>query len=163
MRKIISLVLVAAMLLCAMVITPAATDDILDAHNVKISAEYFVNATGRTSRTRYLIWVSTYTQHLYIFQGTKGNWKLIKDWECSTGAPWSPTPTGIFGKEIEGHESHDGRIPYWCNFQTANSIHGHRSSYTFGSPQSNGCVRNYNENAKWIYYNCDIGTAVVVY
>jgi len=41
MRKIISLVLVAAMLLCAMVITPAATDDILDAHNVKISAEYF--------------------------------------------------------------------------------------------------------------------------
>ena len=41
MRRILSLVLVAAMLLCAMVITPAATDDILDANNVKISAEYF--------------------------------------------------------------------------------------------------------------------------
>lgn len=128
----------------------------------KISAENFVNGSGQSSRTEYLIWVSTYTQHLYVFRGSRGNWKLIKDWECSTGAPWSPTPTG-FGKAIEGYKSYDDRIPYWCNFQTANSIHGHRSSYTFGSPQSNGCVRNYNNNAKWIYYNCDKGTAVIVY
>ena len=128
----------------------------------KISAESFVNGSGQSSRTGYLIWVSTYTQHLYVFRGSRGNWKLIKDWECSTGDPSSPTPTG-FGKAINGYKSHDDRIPYWCNFQTANSIHGHRSSYTFGSPQSNGCVRNYNENAKWIYYNCDIGTAVIIY
>lgn len=128
----------------------------------KISAENFVNGSGQSSRTGYLIWVSTYTQHLYLFQGSRGKWKLMMDWECSTGAPESPTPTG-FGKEINGHKSYDDRIPYWCNFQTANSIHGHRSSYTFGSPQSNGCVRNFNDNAWTIYTYCPTHTAVIIY
>ncbi len=135
----------------------------------KISAESFVNATGKTSRTRYLIWVSTFTQHLYVFQGTKGNWKLIKDWECSTGAPQSPTPSGT-DKEIWQQPSNSDynrkpnpSIDWWSKFQTDNSIHGQLSHYEFGAPQSNGCVRNYDENAKWIYYNCDVGTGVIIY
>ncbi len=128
----------------------------------RISAENFVNGSGQSSRTGYLVWVSTYTQHLYVFQGSKGKWKLLWDWECSTGAPWSPTPTG-FGKEIIGHEKADPDISYWCNFQTLNSIHGQRSSYTFGSPQSNGCVRNYDENAWNVYTYCPLHTAVIIY
>ena len=128
----------------------------------KISAENFVNGSGQSSSTGYLIWVSTYTQHLYMFQGSRGKWKLTMDWECSTGAASSPTPTG-FNKKIEGHKSYDDRIPFWCNFQTANSIHGHRSSYTFGSPQSNGCVRNYNDNAWTVYNYCPMYTAVIIY
>lgn len=127
----------------------------------KISAESFVNKSGKTSKTKYLIWVSTYQQHLYIFKGSKGKWKLYKDWECSTGAAKSPTPTG-FDKAIQDKWRNHSGIDYWSPFQHANSIHGQRSSYVFGKPQSNGCVRNFDQNAKWLYYNCAIGTGLIV-
>lgn len=130
----------------------------------KISAENFVNDSrhGKSSRTKYLIWVSTYTQHVYIFTGSKGNWTLYKDWECSTGAPQSPSPTG-FDKQVEQKISSRIGISYWSTFQTLNAIHGQRNSYTFGSPQSNGCVRNYNTNGKWVYDNCAVGSGVIIY
>lgn len=128
----------------------------------KISAENFVNHSGQSSRTGYLVWVSTYTQHMYIFQGSRGRWKLIKDWEVSTGAAKSPTPTG-FGKKIHKKLKNHSGIKWWSPFQTMNSIHGQRSSYSFGSPQSNGCVRNFDYNAKWVYNACKKGTAVIVY
>ena len=122
----------------------------------------FVNKSKKSSKTKYLIWVSTYTQHLYIFKGKKGKWKLYKDWECSTGAAKSPTPTG-FDKKIEDKWRNHSGIDYWSPFQHANSIHGQRSSYLFGKPQSNGCVRNFDQNAKWLYYNCARGTGLIVY
>ena len=128
----------------------------------KTTAENFVNKSKKSSKTKYLIWVSTYTQHLYIFKGKKGKWKLYKDWECSTGAAKSPTPTG-FDKKIEDKWRNHSGIDYWSPFQHANSIHGQRSSYLFGKPQSNGCVRNFDQNAKWLYYNCARGTGLIVY
>ena len=128
----------------------------------KISAENFVNRCGKTSKTKYLIWVSTYQQHLYIFKGSKGKWKLYKDWECSTGAAKSPTPTG-FDKAIETKWSTHSGIKWWSPFQHANSIHGQRSYYTFGRPQSNGCVRNFDQNAKLVYKECKPGTGLIVY
>ena len=128
----------------------------------KTSAEAFVNRYGKSSKTKYLIWVSTYQQHLYIFKGSKGKWKLYKDWECSTGAAKSPTPTG-FDKAIQDKWRNHSGIDYWSPFQHTNSIHGQRSYYVFGKPQSNGCVRNFDQNAKWLYYNCAIGTGLIVY
>lgn len=129
----------------------------------RISAEDFVNDHGinppvaaPSSKTQYLIWVSTYQQHLYVFEGSAGNWELIKDWECATGAAKSPTPTG-HGKVIWKKIKKRSGIKYWSPFQTMNSIHGQKSIYTFGAPASNGCVRNYNENAIWVYDNCNTG------
>ena len=127
----------------------------------KTSAESFVNKYGKSSKTKYLIWVSTYTQHLYVFKRSNGKWKLYKDWECSTGAAKSPTPTG-FDKAIQDKWRNHSGIDYWSPFQHANSIHGQKSHYTFGKPQSNGCVRNFDQNAKWLYYNCAIGTGLIV-
>lgn len=133
----------------------------------KISAEYFANGLGRSSKTKYLIWVSTYTQHVYVFQGSRGKWKLIKDWECSTGAGQSPTPTGFDKQLISQGEyrrtSYRHEVRWWSPFQTWNSIHGKRSFWAMGAPASNGCVRNFDPNAKWIYDNCPIGTALVVW
>ena len=126
------------------------------------SAEDFVNKSKKSSKSKYLIWVSTYTQHIYIFKGKKGNWKLVKDWECSTGSAGSPTPTGFDKKIVDKWYSHSG-IKFWNPFQHINSIHGQRRSYRFGRPESNGCVRNYDENAKWIYYTCKKGTGLIVY
>ena len=129
----------------------------------KLSAESFVNKSGKGSNTSYLIWVSTYQQHLYIFKGRKGHWKLIKDWECSTGAAKSPTPTG-FDNQIQEKDSYYSYIRYWSKFQHDNSIHGTKnSSYRFGKPMSNGCVRNFDRNAFWIYDNCKIGTGLIVH
>ena len=129
----------------------------------KLSAENFVNKSKEKSKTKYLIWVSTYQQHLYVFKGSKGKWKLVKDWECSTGAAKSPTPTG-FGKKIHEQRYFYSQIHYWSMFQHANSIHGTKNSkYRFGRPMSNGCVRNFDENAKWLYKKCDVGTGVIIY
>lgn len=128
----------------------------------KISAESFVNRLGRASKTKYLIWVSTYTQHVYLFQGSKGNWKLINDWECATGAAQSPTPTG-FDKQLERYVRYRHGVNWWRPFQTWNSIHGKLSSWEMGGPASNGCVRNFDPNAKLVYDKCPNGTALVVY
>ena len=127
----------------------------------KAEAESFVNRTGVSSNTSYLIWTNTYTQKLYIFHGSKGNWELVEGpWSVSTGAPGSPTSTGL--TRIKSKEGSNDGLPYW-NICTEYSIHGKHSGWDLGWPQSNGCIRNYNENAKWIYYNCPTGTAVYVF
>ena len=128
----------------------------------KTSAERFVNLIGKGSGSKYLIWVSTYHQHVYVFQGKKGAWKLIKDWECATGAAESPTPTGA-EKRLERRVSYRHGVRWWRPFQTWNSIHGKLQSWSMGGPASNGCVRNFDQNAKWIYDNCPNGTGLIVW
>lgn len=127
-------------------------------------AQFFVNAKGLSSRTGVLIWISTYTQHIYMFQGTKGNWTCIGDYECSTGTASTPTPTGITGQKTiyKKIRSRHG-IPWWSPFSDINSIHGKKSGWKLGKPASNGCVRNYNENAKVMYKTAKKGTRVMVY
>ena len=126
-------------------------------------AELFVNEKGLTSRTRYLFWVNTYTQHIYMFEGSKGNWKCIRDDECSTGKPASPTPTGLSGQKAV-HKKIKSRhgIKYWLAFSDINSIHGKKKAWKLGKPASNGCVRNYPANAKY-FYKAGKGTRVYIY
>jgi hypothetical protein len=131
------------------------------------TAENFVNEYGRkkSSKSNYLIWVSTYTQHLYIFKWNKSKkeWKLDRDWECSTGKAASPSPTG-FKESLNSNKMkrHSG-ISWWSPYRSMNSIHGKRSSYKIdGAPHSHGCVRNYDDNAKWIFNNCKPGTPLIV-
>lgn len=127
------------------------------------TAENFVNEYGRKSKTKYLIWVSTYTQHMYIFKkDSSKKWRVYKNWEVSTGKAASPTPTG-FSKKIRKKMRRHSGIDYWCCFQSMNSIHGKRKRYVIGSPHSHGCVRNYNSNAKWIYKHVPVGTSLIVY
>ena len=136
-----------------------------------VSAELFVNgatAAGKvkkSSKSNCLIWVSTYTQHLYIFTWDKTNkkWKLNRHWECATGMAESPTNIGFNYQIHKKMRSYIG-IPYWNCFSSLNGIHGKRSSYSIdGAPHSHGCVRNYNEKARWIYNWCNIGTPVITY
>ena len=51
----------------------------------KAVAESFVNTKGYSSVTNYLVWISTYTQHLYVFKGSAYKWQLVMDTKCSTG------------------------------------------------------------------------------
>lgn len=132
----------------------------------KAEAELFVNSRGLKSNTNTLIWANTYTQKLYLFRGSKGKWKLYKGpWDVCTGKAKTPTPTGLTRVKSKTVGCHDPfpQTPWWC--VTAQfSIHGKAPYYpAMGKPASNGCVRNWSENAKWMYYNVPVGTAVYIF
>lgn len=129
----------------------------------KTSAENYVNDMRVTSRTNYLVWVSTYTQHTYLFKGSKGKWKVIDDWECATGLPGSPTPSGVSGKKAiwKKIKTRHG-LKWWSSFSSTNSFHGLRKGWKTGKPASNGCVRTPTEKSKIIYQKCKIGTKVLI-
>ena len=120
----------------------------------------FINEAKLTSRTKYLIFVSTYTQHEYVFKGKKGNWKLVWHDDIATGRASTPTPTGL--TRIESKYPKENGLKYWsCCYVF--SIHGLPRGAKVNYPTSGACVRNYDKRAKWVYDNCPIGTAVYVY
>jgi len=154
-------------------------------HNDSVSysdgvKEAFVNEVNSySSKTKYLIWCNLYTTTVNIFEGSQGNWKLIKSSECTIGAPTSPTRPGVF--------SLYSRSYYW-NYGDSTNPDQHRCYYaslfdggiafhtrlyytgttTMVNPSlsaelSHGCVRCPDDIAKFIYYECPIGTTVVVY
>jgi lipoprotein-anchoring transpeptidase ErfK/SrfK len=153
-----------------------AKADYLEKTNyAKATVENFINEAkdaglAKKGKGNYLVWVSTYTQHLYVFKYKNKKWELYKDFECSTGKALSPTPTSALNKdqfEKKIHTktySYSNNIPYWMMFQSYNSIHGKKPEYKIGLPASHGCVRNYNSNAKWMYNDAVVvGTPVVIF
>lgn len=127
----------------------------------KSEAERYVNRRGLKSGTNYLIWTNLYGQHLYVFKGSKGNWKLYDDWQISTGKPSTPTSTGV--TEIKKKNPYYHALKHWSLCYVF-SFHSKHKSWPIGKgPKSGGCVRNAPENAAWIYYNCPIRTGVCIY
>jgi peptidoglycan hydrolase-like protein with peptidoglycan-binding domain len=137
-------------------------------------AEAFVNNKGLSSPSEYLIWVSTPTTHLYIFKGSAGNWKLLKDMRCTVGKPSTPTIKGTFsviGKggyfTVPDHEEWICR--YYTQFYGDFLIHSVVYDWDLklvdgrlGMYLSKGCVRVSLANAKYIYDNMPYGTTVYV-
>ena len=127
-------------------------------------AEKFVNSIGITSQTKALIWVNQYNQHLYVFHGSKGKWKCVKDNEVSTGLPSTPTATGKHKIYIRWGMHHG--IPKWNVYKGgAQAIHGTYSAWRklIGGLASGGCIRNYNENIDWIYSSSNVPMYSAVY
>ncbi len=136
-------------------------------------AEKIANQKEWSSPTKYLIWISTFKQHMYIFKGSRGKWKCIHDWACSTGR---------FGTEFETDQCKTkiGAKYDWFNFsyyyraKWASTIRGGAiHSWTYnekqqrrkgkpGKPRSRGCVRVETENAKWIYDTIPVKTTVQI-
>lgn len=123
----------------------------------------YVHRKNITTEKKYLIWVSTYTQHLYVFKMKKGRWVVAKDWEISTGRSVSPTPTGL--KRIYKKVPARHGIQFWSCFSSWNSLHGiyGNMAASIGRPASHGCVRNNNGNAAWLFVKCGKGTKVLIY
>lgn len=127
-------------------------------------AELFVNTMGLGSGTGSLVWINTYTQTMYMFNGSAGSWKCVLSSKCSTGKAASPTPTGVYGtKTIWKKIAKRHGIKYWSPFSQINSVHSRKAKWRMGAPKSNGCVRNYIEAAQQVYYGAPIGTTVLVY
>ena len=126
------------------------------------------------SNTNWLILADTTNNHVAIFSGSRGNWRLQKYWVCSSGAPTSPTVTGEFTVGNKGYsfgEEHGYSCYYWTQFRGAYLFHSVKyyantrniMDGRLGVNISAGCVRLDIDNAKWIYDNIPRGTKVVVY
>ncbi|MBO4418846.1 MAG: S-layer homology domain-containing protein, partial [Oscillospiraceae bacterium] len=123
--------------------------------------EYYVNQVrNASSSTNYLIWVSLYTQRVNIFQGSKGNWKLIQSGQISSGRNACPTPaetTKILYKTSQWEYE-----VYYCHhvsvFDEARGFHSRPTAYgggvyqpAIGYPVSSGCVRLMDSECIFIY------------
>ena len=130
----------------------------------RADAENYVNtAYIGSSSYNTLIWVSTYCQHVYYFTGSKGNWRCVNDWECSTGKAQSPSPTGMWGnKEIGKKIKKRHGIKFWSTYSSMNAFHGKLKSWKLGKPASGGCIRNDVGNAEYIYKYAPKRTKVII-
>lgn len=127
------------------------------------------------SSTKFLIWISHYTQQVNIFRGKKGRWKLIKTYACTTGSHERRTPHGLFriGKKEKRWDYYNRYLLYVTRFKGRNAFHSrlHRKKaygggYYYpelGAPGSNGCIRLYDKDAKYIYRFMPKGTKVISY
>ena len=128
-----------------------------------------------SSDTNWLIAVNCTTNRFGVYYGSKGNWTLKYYWLCTTGNGDNKTVKGEF--EINGNRgySFSGHNEYTCYWYS--SFYGsyliHSTLYKIGTMEpldsrlgmdlSQGCVRLYIDNAKWVYYNIPIGTKVYTY
>ncbi|MBU3812784.1 MAG: L,D-transpeptidase [Candidatus Niameybacter stercoravium] len=141
-----------------------------------IWAEDTINQSGLSSKTPYLIWTNTARQRTYIFEGSKGNWKLIKHFLCSTGKSHSPTPKGTFELTY--------KVPYFGvekGYRCKNAFGFIGTTYLYhsvmfdksgtyllkgkgelGTPASAGCIRLSVENSEWLYNNMISRTRVFI-
>lgn len=132
----------------------------------------FVNYKGYSSKTKYLIWISHYTQQVSIFEGTKGDWKMIRTFICATGTAKNHSPIGVskISYKEPGWFYATTKELYVSHYWGRNSFHtrplwnsGAVQNPTIGKPASHGCVRCYNQDAKYIYDKMPINTTVVSY
>ena len=143
----------------------------------------FVNQRGYSSPTGYLIWLNLKTQKVNIFQGSQGNWELIRVSPCASGKNTTPTVSGVFsiiyktdywrysGYE-DGEYVHDHhRVYNISGFRGGQAFHsrlyytegGGLYDDTMGTPASAGCVRMMDEDCLFIYNSIPYNTTVVVY
>ncbi len=136
-------------------------------------ATAYVNKKGFRSSTKYLIWVSTYKQHMYVFKGSKGKWSCIGVWRCTTGRFGTDTETPLGKMKIRGRQYewvwNWNATAYYASRIKCGAIHswvykanGSKRSGHLGAPRSHGCIRVNIKRAKWIYYNIPRGTSVYV-
>lgn len=138
------------------------------------TAQQFMNAKANmySSRTPYLLLVNRSTHKVGIYQGWQGNWRCIQYWDCSDGAPSTPTVEGTFQVGSKGYyfDSGSARCYWYTQFRGNYLFHsvlynknGTLMDGRLGMPLSHGCVRLNINNAKWIYDTIPTGSTVVVY
>lgn len=127
----------------------------------------FVNKANQySSLTSWIILVDTNAHKAAILSGSRGNWKISRQFSVTTGAPSTPTIKGVF--QTTGFKrpnlSTDSRAR-WCT-QIKGGYFFHTilaSTNELGKSQSHGCVRLAIPDAQWIYNNISRGTTVVIY
>jgi len=120
----------------------------------------------------------TCTVTIYAKDGDNGFIIPVKVFTCSVGLPGTETPLGTY-HTLAKYRWHELMGPSYGQYCTRivggilfHSVAGYNmTSYNLsaadynmlGSPASHGCVRLCVRDAKWIYDNCGLGMAVVIY
>lgn len=135
--------------------------------------EYFVNeAKGYSSSSKYLVWVNIWCQQINIFEGSQGNWKLIRTADCATGKNYTASPIGVQTIRKKTPQVDGGSYYYHHATWMSGTLALHSRLYyygggfydaTIGRPVSNGCIRLYDQDCIWIYDNVPVGSTVVIY
>ena len=135
----------------------------------------WVNLQGYSSKSKYLIWVNLTYQRVNIFEGSQGNWQLIRTCLCGSGKPSTPTIRGVFAVTYKQNAWNYGS--YYCGpvvrFYSGFAFHSRLEYWPMGSgrfydarigfPISHGCLRMYDDDIWFIYNNIPSGTTVVVH
>ena len=138
--------------------------------------EAFVNANDYSSPTEYLLWINRHTQKVNVFTGSAGSWTLLTTYRCATGAPSTPTPVGVTYVTYKQDGWYMGSYNvYWITRFYPNTGYAfHSRGYypderhiamwpEIGYPMSAGCIRLYDDAARWIYETIPLKTTVVIY
>ncbi|MGL5244173.1 MAG: L,D-transpeptidase, partial [Sarcina sp.] len=134
-----------------------------------------INELGINSSTNHLVFVNIGEQKTYVFNGSKDNWSLEKEFLCSTGIEGKETPIGEFKVETRApwffSEQYGQGGKYYVQFMgnyLFHSIPFDRDKetildYTLGEPASHGCIRLALDDAKWLYDNVKDGSKIIIY
>ena len=138
--------------------------------------ETWVNAKGYSSNSNYLVWINRAYQHVNVFTGSKGSWKLTKSFVVGTGAPGTETPVGVTKvtyKLKAGWTTSTYTVRPVVGFypDTGYAFHSRLCTpktdkeydFSSGYPVSHGCVRMQKSDINWIYDNVPIGSTVVIF
>ena len=140
--------------------------------------ETWVYAKGviRAIRT-YLVWINRAYQHVNVFTGSKGNWKLNKELCRRHGCIGYRDP----GRRHQSHLQAQGRLDHEHVHRSSGRglLSGYRLCVPFpsvhaeygqgirlqaaGYPVSHGGVRMQKKDVNWIYDNVPIGSTVVIF
>ena len=142
----------------------------------KTTKEVWINAKGYSSNTNYLVWINRAYQHVNVFTGSKGSWKLTKSFVVGTGAPGTETPVGVTKvtyKLKAGWTTSTYTVRPVVGFypDTGYAFHSRLCTpktdkeydFSSGYPVSHGCVRMQKSDINWIYDNVPIGSTVVIF
>ncbi len=131
--------------------------------------ELFVNSRGFSSNTSWFIWVSEYKFKINVFHGSRGKWKLMKEFPCCSGKASTRTAGGM-RKILKKVRNGSYGAPYlW--FSPGQGTHANPDGCAFhnyvdshrNAAVSHGCVRTAPSSLYYLYDNCPVGTAVYVY
>ncbi len=129
------------------------------------------NESGVGSSTNYMIWVNKQKFRCTVFEGSKGNWKWVKDFTVGIGAEGSETVTGTF--EYFQAQDRWAYANYYVGpvmvFYGNYALHSTLLRYD-GTPYNNnvgvklslGCVRCQAKYINWLSANMPFGTRVYI-
>lgn len=134
--------------------------------------ERYVNFSGYTSETPYLVWISLKCQRVNVFIGSTGNWKLAQSFTVATGKNSTPTIAGVFSYQfrVDRWDFGDYYVQPVLIFNGGHAFHsrtytpsGNLLDPTLGYPVSAGCIRMRDEDVLWLDQYLPLHSTVVVY
>lgn len=129
----------------------------------------YVNRTGLSSETDYLVWISKSEYKVRVYIGSKGNWNEVKAFTCGIGAPGTPTCEGTY-KYYQAQSKWDYNTYYVGPVMRFNGGYAIHSTllYPNGTPKDNrvgmkishGCIRLRPDDIGWMFYYVPLRTTI---